>query len=195
MGVRDPVHQVPPATTAALPRCRLCTCRLGSEKDDDLARGLCASCLDRPEARRLGEGVAPLEPRRPHTQPPASAARAFTPAELSLISKVHAFMPAAQLLDLLNERLVCDLGPDAARYTLDHLQAHIARISPAGSAAHAGGAQDWASLRKLLAKARRSGLLERVNEQVINDFAVVFSLNPKQVMVLKDTLLDTQEAR
>lgn len=194
MGARDSVQAAMPAA-AVQARCSLCRCALDPDENDDLERLLCSSCKERPEARRLGLGLAPLAPRRPHVQQAAGAARAFTPAELSLISKVHAFMPAAQLLDLLNERLVCDLGPDAARYTLDHLQAHIARISPAGSAAHAGGAQDWASLRKLLAKARRSGLLERVNEQVINDFAVVFSLNPKQVMVLKDTLLDTQEAR
>ena len=36
---------------------------------------------------------------------------------------------------------------------------------------------------------RRAGTLDRINEQVINDFAVVFSLSPKHLMRLKDILL------
>lgn len=33
-----------------------------------------------------------------------------------------------------------------------------------------------------------------INEQVINDFAVVYSLNQKQVMTLKDILLNGEDA-
>jgi hypothetical protein len=174
--------------------CRLCTCGLDQQEEDDLERRICASCKDRPEARRLGIGLAPLPPRRPHAPgapKAASGAREFTAAELSLISKVHHLMPVQQLLDLLNERLVCDLGPDAARYTHEQLQGQIANMSPAG--ARAGG-HDWPSLRKLLAQARRAGVLSQITEQVIDDFAVVFSLNPKQVMALKDILLQPAES-
>ena len=45
----------------------------------------------------------------------------------------------------------------------------------------------------LLAKARREGVLDQINEQVINDFAVVYSLNQKQVMTLKDILLNGED--
>jgi hypothetical protein len=48
-------------------------------------------------------------------------------------------------------------------------------------------------MRKLINQARRDGVLGQVNEQVINDFAVVFSLNTRQVLALKDVLLDQGE--
>lgn len=194
MGVREPVDKLFPAAGAQAPKCRLCSGDLSEAEDDDFEHNLCCSCKERPEARRLGLGLTPPPPRRPHVPSKASAtaAREFTAAEQSLIGRVHAFMPAAQLLDLLNERLICDLGPDAARYTADQLQRQIAKIAPGRTAT---SSHDWASLRKLLTQARKSGTLARVSEQVINDFAVVFSLNPKQVMVLKDTLLASQETR
>lgn len=174
-------------------KCRLCACTLDPAEDDDLELRVCGSCKDRPEARRLAIGLAARKPRRPHLVRGAGGppAREFTPAECSLIHTVHAYMPAQTLLDLLNERLVCDLGPDAQRYTHEQLQAQIDKI--ATPTALAGGTHDWASLRKLLAQARRSGVLEQVTEQVIDDFAVVFSLNPKQVLTLKDVLLQQQE--
>jgi hypothetical protein len=179
------------APEAHVLRCRVCSCRLDLDdrEDDDLEHGLCASCKDRPEARRLGISLAPVAPRRPHVivaAPASGSAREFTLAERALITKVHGFVPAQQLLDLCNERLMADLGPDAPRYTMTQLQDEIAKF---GAATPAGG-HDWASLRKLLAQARRSGLLEKVNEQVIDDFAVLFSLNPKQVVSLKDILVE-----
>lgn len=53
---------------------------------------------------------------------------------------------------------------------------------------------DWGTLRQVLAKARREGVLDLIDESVINDFAVVYSLNQKQVMHLKDILLSGEDA-
>lgn len=117
------------------------------------------------------------------------SARPFTVAEKGLIRKVHGFMPAQQLLDILNERLVCDLGEDAVLYSMEHLHTEIGDAT--GGIPVAG--HDWPSLRKLIAKAERDGVLDAINEQVINDFAVVFSLNQKQVLVLKDIILQAKE--
>lgn len=120
----------------------------------------------------------------------ATTARPFTAADNGLIKKMHGFMPAQQLLDILNERLVCDLGPDATLYTMDQLYAEIG-----DHVAVPVGGHDWPSLRKLLAKAERDGVLGLIDEQTINDFAVVFSLNSKQVMVLKDIILQAKEEK
>ena len=60
------------------------------------------------------------------------------------------------------------------------------------SAVPAGG-NDWGSLRKLLAKARRDGVLEGIAEQTLNDFAVVYSISQKQLLVIKDTVLQAME--
>lgn len=119
----------------------------------------------------------------------ATSARQFTVAEKGLIKKVHGLMPTQQLLDILNERLVCDLGSDAVPYTMDQL---FAEIGGSGGGVPSTG-HDWPSLRKLLAKADRDGVLSAIDEQVINDFAVVFSLNQKQVLVLKDIVLQAKE--
>jgi hypothetical protein len=81
------------------------------------------------------------------------------------------------------------LGPDAERYSMEQL---YTEIGDASNGAPAGG-HDWASLRKLLARARQSGVLAGITEQIIKDFAVVFSLNQKQLMVLKDIILSTEE--
>lgn len=114
--------------------------------------------------------------------------RPFTPAEKALIQKVHGFMPAQQLLGILNERLVCDLGDRAVPYTMEQLYAEIGDVA----AAPAGG-HDWASLRKLLANARRKGLLGSIGAQAIDDFAVVFSLSAGQVVRLKDVVLQAKD--
>lgn len=98
-------------------------------------------------------------------------------------------MPARQLLGILNDRLLSDLGPEATPYTEDQLHAEIAAIPRTGRPTDTS----WAALRKLLARAERDGTLRRVSEQVINDFAVVFSLSPKHVMRLKDILLPPAE--
>lgn len=112
----------------------------------------------------------------------------FTPAERALIRKVHGYMPAQQLLAILNERLACDLGPDADPHTMEQLYAEIGEAG-----AMPEGGHDWASLRKLMARARRDGVLASVGETMIDDFAVVFSLSPKQVVRLKDIVLRARE--
>lgn len=112
--------------------------------------------------------------------------RAFTPAEKSLIGKVHGYMPTAQLLAILNERLACDLGPDEPQHTMEQLYAEIGTEVPEGG-------HDWSSLRKLVANARRAGTLAAITPQVIDDFAVVFSLSSGQVLRLHDVLIHAKE--
>lgn len=169
-------------------KCRLCRCRLGSDEHDDLTRGLCGSCKSRPEARRLGVALRAVHQQGASTALRSKAAREFTAAEKGLIGKLHGYMPAPQLLGILNERLACDLGPDAMPYTMQQLYAEI------GDSPVPAGGHDWASLRKLLAQARHSGVLDAITAQVIDDFTVVFSLNPKQVLGLKDVLLQPGES-
>ncbi len=113
----------------------------------------------------------------------------FSAADKALIRKVHGYMSVMQLLGILNERLVADQGAKATLFTVDQLKAEIAGVSTAVP----NTGNDWGALRKLLAKARRDGVLEQINEQVINDFAVVYALNQKQVMTLKDVLLNQEE--
>ncbi len=179
-------------------RCRLCTCILGAEDDDDASLALCGACKRRPEARRLGlPQLRDTPPSRATSALPVPAtgsgpprpARDFTEAERALIRKVHGFMPAQQLLALLNERLACDLGPDATPYSMDQLHGQIGSFA----APVPVGGHGWAAQRKLIAQARKAGVLDTVTEQVIDDFAVVFSLNPKQVLYLRDTLLPSED--
>ena len=155
-------------------RCRLCGCRIDGDREADRTIPACGSCKARPDVQG---------PRNPHP------ARAFTEAEQSLIRKVHGYLPPMQLLSILNDRLRSDLGPDAQPYTIEQLHAEI--VAAPGS--RLAGDRGWGSLRKLLAQARRAGTLDQVNEQVINDFAVVFSLSPKHLMRLKDILLHQVE--
>ena len=49
------------------------------------------------------------------------------------------------------------------------------------------------SRRGPLIKVRLTEYETSLLEQLIDDFAVVFSLNPKQVLVLRDTLLQPKE--
>lgn len=118
----------------------------------------------------------------------ADKPRAFKPADKALIRKVHGYMPAQQLLEVLNERLAADFGPDETPFTMEQLHAEIGEVDTAPAGGH-----DWSSLRKLLAKARRDGSLEAVTRQVIDDFAVVFSLSTGQVLRLQDVLLRAKE--
>lgn len=115
--------------------------------------------------------------------------RSFTEAEKSLIRKIHGYLPPLQLLAILNDRLRSDLGSNAQPYTIEQLHAEIAALA----GARPGGNHGWAGLRKLLAQAKRAGTLELMNEQVVNDFAVVFSLSPKELMRVKDVLLQPVE--
>lgn len=180
-----------PNDTDASPveKCRLCGCRLSKDEDDNFELELCGSCKVRPEARRLGVGMAPVTAKKVPGAPRVTSARDFTIAEKALIKKVHGYMPGQQLLNILNERLVCDLGPDAIQYSMEQLYNEIGDVSIVSPS----GGHDWASLRKLLAKAQRDGTLDVITEQTINDFAIVYSLNHKQVLVLKDIVLQAQE--
>jgi hypothetical protein len=159
-----------------------------SNPADDLARLLCYDCRKHPAARRLGPISPPNTPiAATHADGPKIVGREFTPAERSLIRKVHGFMPAAQLLGILNDRLQADLGPNVRPYTLDQLHAETSAL-PGGRVS-----TDWTDLRKLLAKARREGLLDSVTNEVIDDFAVLFALSPAQVLRVKDVVISAKE--
>ena len=133
------------------------------------------------------DDTAPVRRASPSTamERPSTKPRDFTAADKALIRRVHAYMNPLQLLGILNTRLTCDLGDGVSLFTIDQLRTEIASVS---SAVPAGG-NDWGSLCKLLAKARRDGVLDGISEQTVNDFAVVFSLNQKQLLSLKDTVL------
>lgn len=161
-------------------KCRLCQCKLGNESTDDFEAALCGSCVRRPEARRLGAGGPAAA---------FSAARNFTEAEKSLIRKIHGYMLPVQLLALLNERLVSDLGPDAVRYSMDQLQSEIGHVLESAG----GGTRDWPSLRLLLSQARRDRILNEMTAELINAFAVVYALTAKQEMSLLDILLGEEK--
>jgi hypothetical protein len=157
--------------------CLLCGCNIGSDLDADRTLGACGSCKSRPEARQLKAASS------------TAAARSFTEAEKSLIRKTHGYIPIQQLLGILNERLKNDLGPNAKPYTAEQLHTEITKV--AGPTASNGNG--WAALRKLLAHARNTGILELINDQIIADFAVVFLLTANQVIRLKDVLLSREE--
>lgn len=168
-----PIGAVAPAPVAT--RCRLCECTLDRIHGDSLATRLCRDCGRRPEARNLGPASRSL--------PPPTTPRAFGAADKALIRSVHGYMPAAQLLGVLNARLVAD-DEHAKPFTLEQLQTEVhalAKEIPSGG-------NDWASLRKTLASARAAGLLATITEQAVQDFCVVFSLTPAQAVRLKDIL-------
>lgn len=113
---------------------------------------------------------------------------AFTPAEKALIRKVHGYMPAPHLLELLNERLAADRGSDEELHSMEQLYAEIGTVEVQPTGDH-----DWSSLRKLVAGARRTGVLDALSRQLIDDFAVVYSLTSGQVLRLHDVLLRAKE--
>jgi hypothetical protein len=157
--------------------CLLCGCNLGGDPYADRELGACGTCKNRPEARNL------------KAVPAAAGARGFSEAEKSLIRKTHGYIPAQQLLGILNERLKNDLGPNAEPYTTEQLHAEISKV--AGPIASNGNG--WAALRKLLAHARQTGTLDLITDHIIADFAVVFLLTANQVIRLKDVLLSREE--
>ena len=119
---------IPSSNTDAAEKCRLCGCKLSDDEEDDFELEVCCSCKVRPEARRLGVGIAPAPAKKLAGVPRATSARDFTVAEKSLIKKVHGYMPAQQLLNILNERLSSDLGPDAIQYSMEQLYAEIGDV-------------------------------------------------------------------
>jgi hypothetical protein len=173
--------------------CRLCGSRLVvnrrfREHVDDLHRGVCAECHDRPEAKRFGvvTGRPTSMPARAPSSPPTP--RAFTQAERALIKNLHSHMPTAQLLDVLNARASADR--DHVPFTMEQIADEITRARELS--AHDG---EWASLRKVIAAARTSGVLNAITAHVVDDFAVVFRLSPAQHMHLRDVIKNAQGER
>ena len=105
-----------------------------------------------------------------------------------MIRRLHSLLAPKAILDVLNERLVADLGSGASPYTMEQLHAEL-RVVAAPTAA----AGDWAGLRKLIAHARDNGMLARVDAQLIDDFSVIYQLSPAQVLRLKDVLLSAKD--
>ena len=169
---------------AALPQCRFCGHGINGDPNAELATLTCGPCRERQNR---------LTPQKAQASPPR-AARTFTSGDRSLISKIHGYMPPMQLLGILNDRLRSDLGANVQPYGMGQLDAEIAALRASktggdGSRNETG----WAGMRKLLAQARHEGTLDRINEQVVGDFAVVFSLSPKQLIQLKEILLQPKE--
>ena len=106
-------------------------------------------------------------------------------AERALVERLHDVVPAQQLLDLLNSRRRAD-GLGQAEITADGLAEEVARRC---APSHGTG---WVSLRRVLAEARASGVLDRITAQVVDDFAVVFQLSRGQVLQLKDVLFNVE---
>lgn len=177
------------ALVSASKICILCGCRLTTQYAID--RGLCGSCSDRPEAKRLprdGNGKVVPPATRPQTGAPApKQPRAFTAADKSLIRAMHPYLPAAELVRILNDRLHADVGAAAPSYTLEQLQAELRELAAAAPAS------DWAGLRQLLAEARRSGVLATITPQTIDDFAICFQLTAAQKLHLHDVIRHAKE--
>jgi hypothetical protein len=112
----------------------------------------------------------------------------FSSADKALIRRVHGYMSHSQLLGVLNERLRCDRGPAVTLFTVEQLKAEIDCVT--GAVPHQ---DDWGSLRRILAKARRDGVLEQITETIIHDFAIVYALTHRQLITLKDVLLQSDK--
>jgi len=162
--------------------------------------GVCEECSTRPETRRLDPlppgASAPARCRLcgcllggNHTTGIAAQPRQFTQVDRALIRKMASILPAAQLLDLLNDRLVADLGPDSPRYTTAMLADELRQLpAPEPTAS----ASDWGSMRKILATARREGVLAVITDQMVENFSVVFSLSPARSLRLRDLIQSAQ---
>jgi hypothetical protein len=184
----------PPISTAAqpVPRCKLCSCKLVVGVGDELDRRLCRDCKTRPMPgpSSNGNGHRPTAEaaNAPATMAAASAPslppRPFGPADKAIIKSLH-HLPAAQLLELLNARHIDD---GCAPFTMEQLYEEW-------KAAEADQARsgEWASLRRVISAARRSGLLATITPQLVDDFAVVFSLSPAQHMHVRDVMRSARE--
>jgi hypothetical protein len=167
--------------------CLKCPSKLGAENGDSMEQGLCKPCKARWDMSnpRSVQAASPPKPERSVKVRTAD----LSGLEKSMISRVYGLMPTSQLLELLNTRRVAEAGPDAVLLTADAIRDEIGKVS----ASPVSGELDYPSLRKLLNQAKKDGTLALVTEQVINDFAVIFSLSAKQVMGLKDVLLSTED--
>jgi hypothetical protein len=159
-------------------RCQLCAIVLGFDPEDDLERRLCVTHKNDPRTRKLHAVTG--------GRPGAARLREFTPADKSLIRSTHGYMPIADLLRVLNERLHADQGADVPAYTLEQLHRELQACATESAAG-------WASLRQVLTQARRSGVLAQISGPVIDDFATVWQLSPAQVMNLRDVIRGAQE--
>lgn len=164
------------ASVTSLPQCRLCRRGLRTREGDDLDLRACARCkASRPnqlnQALRSA-GVLPEDQQ-------------FSDAERALVERLHGVVPVQQLLDLLNTRRRAD-GLGQAEISADALAEEASRHC---TPSHGTG---WVSLRRVLAEARASGVLDRVTAQVVDDFAVVFQLSRGQVLQLKDVLFNVE---
>lgn len=175
--------------TTAWAKCRLCAATLAD--GDDRTTGVCRYCQTRPEVRRLASDKPAARSSRPASAPALAAVPAgpptFTPGERSLIKSMAEYLPAGRLLEILNERVTADRGPTAPLHTLEQLQTETR------GAGFATATSDWAGLRRLLAEARASGLLDSLTTTTIEDFAVVYQLAPAQALHLKDVIRHAQD--
>ena len=169
----------PAQTPTTFLRCRLCQVLLKGG-GDDAERGFCKTHIDDPRA--IAMLAKPSRQATPGEPPP------FTPAERSLIRHTGVHLPAADLLKILNDRLVADRGLSVVRHTLEQLHAEVAAAT--ATAADTG----WGGLRRRLARARKDGVLEQLTPQVIDDFAVVFQLTAAQVTYLRDAVASAKDA-
>jgi hypothetical protein len=163
-------------------RCVLCTVVLTD--DVQIKAGICDDCMERPEVKRRAAAAAAKPAAGPRPVP-----RPFTAADRALIQSMGALVPPIDLLRLLNVRLIADLGPDAPRYTPEQLQEELQRVA----ARQGDGA--WAGLRRILADARRAGVLDRITAEVLDDFATVYQLTPAQHIHLRDVIRGAREGR
>lgn len=170
---------------AQSPRCRLCECRLDATRGDFVTTHLCRECSTRPEAREFPSVIrSGAAQRTPLTKVPV---REFAAPDKALIRAVHAYMPINHLLDTINARLAAH-DPASPPFTLAHLESEIRALRAATTGAGSSG--DWVMLRRHIADARASGVLAQITPQLVQDFAVVFSLAPAQLVRLKDIVKD-----
>lgn len=156
-------------------RCRLCEIRLDpSDSTNDMLRCLCNDCKKHPAAKHL-RAVSST----------TTSERQFTPADKALIRRVHRYMPASQLLALLNERLPADGG---AGFTVEQLRRELQ-----GMPLPTKTGTDWSDMRKHLTQARQAGVLEKITGKTVEDFAVVFALSQAQLLRVKDVIASAKE--
>lgn len=165
-------------------KCSMCGCRLNPALGDNTTLSRCRACAQR------SHHVVSKRPKEPDPSVRAAAGRTeFGAADKALIRSVHGYMSPERLLEVLNARRLAN-EEAATPFTAAQLQEEIRTLVYAGQS----GPGNWAGMRKALASARTSGLLDTITPQVIEDFAVVFSLSPVQAAKLIDIVrAETEE--